>query len=98
MLKGSTVLENEVATAAAPFGGHGGAEQAFAPGLEPGFAVDLAVLVPLGLAGFAFALQKAAHGGAQHFMVFTKDAAGKGEDAVHTRLKDGRRRRPAPGR
>ena len=27
-----------------------------------------------------------AHGGAQHFVVFTTNAAGEGEDAVHTLL------------
>ena len=88
----------EVTARTAPLRVHGGAQQAFASGLEPGFAVHLAVLVPLGLAGFAFTLQKTAHGLAQHFVVLAEHAAGESQDAVHTRLKDGRRRKPALGR
>jgi len=42
----------------------------FAPGFQPGLAIDAARLVPLGLAWQALALDEAAHRGAEHFVVF----------------------------
>ncbi|MCY1389069.1 hypothetical protein D9M71_38580 [compost metagenome] len=82
----------EITAATTVFGGQGDAEQAFAAGLEPGFAVDLARLVPGGLARQAFAFEKAPHGGAEHLMVVAENGSGD----VHARLlKHGR---PALGR
>ena len=52
------------------------AQQAFAAGLEPGLAVDLAGLVPGLLARQAFALEEAAHRLAVHLMVVSEDVAG----------------------
>jgi hypothetical protein len=63
----------EVAAAAAILGRQCRAKKPFAPGLEPGFAVDDAVGQPLFLARHAFALEEAAHGGAELLMIFTID-------------------------
>ncbi|MNM35119.1 hypothetical protein D3C81_457910 [compost metagenome] len=72
----------EIAAATTVFGGQGDAEQTFATGLEPGFAVDLAGLVPGGLARQAFTLEKTPHGGAEHLMVVAENGSGD----VHERL------------
>ncbi|MNR18048.1 hypothetical protein D3C85_1347490 [compost metagenome] len=82
----------EITTTATVFGGQGDAEQTFATGLEPGFAVDLTGLVPLGLTRQAFTLEETSHGSTEHFMVVAENGSGD----VHARLLiDGR---PAVGR
>jgi hypothetical protein len=63
----------EIAATTAVLGRHGEAQQVVAPGLEPGFAVDLPGLVPLCLLGQAFTLEETARGFTQHFVVFTVD-------------------------
>src|SRR5450759_5402855 len=76
----------EVAAAAAVFLRQRGAQQALAPGLEPGFAVDAPDLVPFGLARQALALDEAAHRGAEHFVVFAIHRARQGESRRSVRL------------
>ncbi|MNV05203.1 hypothetical protein D3C71_955300 [compost metagenome] len=65
----------EVSAATAIHRRNHGAQQTFAAGLEPSLAVDLAGLVPFGLTGHAFALEEAARGFAEHFMIFAKDGS-----------------------
>ncbi|MNO43811.1 hypothetical protein D3C76_340400 [compost metagenome] len=73
----------EIATTTAVFARQGDAQQAFAAGLEPGFTVDLARLVPGGLARYAFALEKALRRGAENLMVVAKDGAVNVHVALH---------------
>ena len=74
----------KVAATAAVFFRHGRAQQAFAPGFEPGFTVYPASFVPFGLAGQAFFFNKTPRRLAKSFVVFAVNATGEGEDRFHS--------------